>query len=125
MEGRIPMRNVHGIRVFGGTFPARIWHDFMTEAMDGRPAKTFPEPPPMRQPQERRVPVPTVGGLRVGEARAILQDAGFDVVVTFEDVRNRKRAREVVAQRPRGSREAIEGATVRLTALRHASSASG
>jgi penicillin-binding protein 1A len=125
MEGRIPMRNVHGIRVFGGTFPARIWHDFMTEAMDGRPAKTFPEPPPMRQPQERRVPVPTVGGLRVGEARAILQDAGFDVVVTFEDVRNRKRAREVVAQRPRGGREAIEGATVRLTALRHASSASG
>ncbi|MDQ3646676.1 MAG: PBP1A family penicillin-binding protein, partial [Actinomycetota bacterium] len=27
-----PMTNVHGIRVFGGTFPAQIWRDFMFEA---------------------------------------------------------------------------------------------
>ena len=118
IEGRIPMRNVHGIRVFGGTFPARIWHDFMTEGMDGRPAKAFQDPPPMPQPGEREAAVPDVVGMRVGQARAVLQDAGFDVVVTFEDVRNVKRAREVVAQDPRGGREAIEGSTVRLTALR-------
>lgn len=30
--GRIPMDNVHGERVQGGNFPARIWAKFMTEA---------------------------------------------------------------------------------------------
>ncbi|HEX8076110.1 MAG TPA: transglycosylase domain-containing protein [Thermoleophilaceae bacterium] len=28
------MRSVHGIQVAGGTFPAQIWHDFMTVAHD-------------------------------------------------------------------------------------------
>lgn len=28
----IPMRSVHGITVAGGTFPAQIWHDFMSVA---------------------------------------------------------------------------------------------
>jgi penicillin-binding protein 1A len=28
-----PMTNVHGITVFGGTFPAGIWHDYMQEAV--------------------------------------------------------------------------------------------
>ena len=52
MEGRVPMQSVHGITVFGGTFPARIWHDFMVEAMDGRPRRGFPEPPPMPEPED-------------------------------------------------------------------------
>jgi penicillin-binding protein 1A len=30
-----PMTDVHGIRVFGGTFPAEIWHDFMSRALAG------------------------------------------------------------------------------------------
>jgi len=119
IEGRIPMHNVHGIRVFGGTFPARIWHDFMVGAMDGRPTRAFPDPPPMPRPEEREASVPSVVGMRVGEARAALQDAGFEVVVTFEDVRNGKRAREVVAQSPRAGRQAVEGSIVHLTALRH------
>ncbi|HWC32274.1 MAG TPA: transglycosylase domain-containing protein, partial [Actinomycetota bacterium] len=34
VEGRIPMEDVHGTTVYGGTFPARIWHDFMQTAMD-------------------------------------------------------------------------------------------
>jgi hypothetical protein len=28
----VPMLDVHGIRVAGGTFPAQIWHDYMTVA---------------------------------------------------------------------------------------------
>ncbi|MBK6856062.1 MAG: transglycosylase domain-containing protein [Microthrixaceae bacterium] len=31
-EGQIPMRNVHGMSVQGGNFPARIWNRFMTSA---------------------------------------------------------------------------------------------
>jgi penicillin-binding protein 1A len=35
-QGQIPMENVHGISVAGGTFPADIWRRFMTVAMEGR-----------------------------------------------------------------------------------------
>jgi penicillin-binding protein 1A len=37
------MSSVHGISVAGGTFPAEIWHDFMSVALDGH-CETFPEP---------------------------------------------------------------------------------
>jgi penicillin-binding protein 1A len=40
-QGRVPMTNVHGIRVFGGTFPAQIWRAFMAEAHKGEPIETF------------------------------------------------------------------------------------
>lgn len=39
-----PMTNVHGIRVFGGTFPAAIWRDFMIDAHRGKPVKRFELP---------------------------------------------------------------------------------
>ncbi len=40
-EGSIPMRNVHGMRAFGGTFCAPIWHTFMVAALRGRPSVHF------------------------------------------------------------------------------------
>jgi membrane peptidoglycan carboxypeptidase len=46
-RGEIPMRNVHGISVSGGSFPAEIWRRFMEPALAGQPARDFPEP---RQP---------------------------------------------------------------------------
>jgi penicillin-binding protein 1A len=54
-NGTRPMRNVAGFpEVYGGTIPARIWHDFMTEATVGMPVEGFPpvsyeiyaDPPP-------------------------------------------------------------------------------
>jgi membrane peptidoglycan carboxypeptidase len=43
--GEIPLRNVEGVpTVFGGTLPARIWHDFMAPAVEGLPWKNFPTP---------------------------------------------------------------------------------
>ena len=39
-----PMLSVHGIRVFGGTFPAAIWRDFMIEALRGEPVRRFKLP---------------------------------------------------------------------------------
>jgi penicillin-binding protein 1A len=35
-QAQIPMENVHGISVAGGTFPADIWRRFMTVAMEGK-----------------------------------------------------------------------------------------
>src|SRR2546430_15988387 len=37
-NGEIPMENVHGISVAGGTLPATIWHLFMQAALWRRPA---------------------------------------------------------------------------------------
>jgi penicillin-binding protein 1A len=34
-EKKVPMLNVHGIRVAGGTFPAQIWNRFMSVALEG------------------------------------------------------------------------------------------
>ena len=43
-RGEIPMENVHGIAVSGGSFPAEIWRLFMEPALEGTEAAPFPEP---------------------------------------------------------------------------------
>jgi penicillin-binding protein 1A len=42
-EGRISMRSVHGVTVYGGTFPAQIWKKFMEKALADVPASDFPK----------------------------------------------------------------------------------
>src|SRR5258708_35093812 len=48
--GEVPMTNVDGISVVGGSFPARIWKAFMEDALAGQPALDFPEPDPGQVP---------------------------------------------------------------------------
>ena len=43
-SGEIPMTNVGGITVFGATYPARIWRQFMTDATSPLPPLDFPAP---------------------------------------------------------------------------------
>ncbi len=43
-KGEIPMENVHGIAVSGGSFPAEIWRLFMQPALDGIEPTPFAEP---------------------------------------------------------------------------------
>jgi penicillin-binding protein 1A len=43
-KGEIPMENVHGISVSGGSFPAEIWRLFMEPALEGREETDFAEP---------------------------------------------------------------------------------
>ena len=45
-DGARPMERVHGYStITGGTLPATIWRAFMTTALVGVPATTFPDPP--------------------------------------------------------------------------------
>ncbi len=44
--GRVPMYGVHGVDVYGGTFPARIWHAFMSSALANSPVLQFASPDP-------------------------------------------------------------------------------
>jgi penicillin-binding protein 1A len=43
-QGEIPMTNVHGIAVSGGSFPAQIWHAFMQPALGDLPAQDWSQP---------------------------------------------------------------------------------
>jgi penicillin-binding protein 1A len=43
-RGEVPMTNVHGISVSGGSFPAEIWRRFMAPALAGLPAREFRAP---------------------------------------------------------------------------------
>ncbi|MBV8960363.1 MAG: PBP1A family penicillin-binding protein [Actinobacteria bacterium] len=43
---RDPMFNVGGITVQGGTYPARIWSAYMTQALEPLPSVSFPAPDP-------------------------------------------------------------------------------
>ena len=43
-RGAIPMDNVHGISVSGGSYPAEIWRGFMERAVAKLPVREFPEP---------------------------------------------------------------------------------
>ena len=46
--GNVAMRSVGGVRVTGGSFPARIFSGFMTEAHAGLPSIDFPDPDPSK-----------------------------------------------------------------------------
>ena len=44
-KGEIPLLNVEGVgEVFGGTLPAKIWHNYMAAAVGNLPVKSFPTP---------------------------------------------------------------------------------
>jgi penicillin-binding protein 1A len=43
-RANLPMENVHGIAVAGGTFPAQIWHLFMSKALGPTPPREWLEP---------------------------------------------------------------------------------
>jgi penicillin-binding protein 1A len=43
-SSKIPMNSVHGISVYGGSFPARIWASFMKSALKGTPETQFKRP---------------------------------------------------------------------------------
>ena len=42
--GEIPMQNVHGVAVSGGSFPAEIWRQYMEPALATVPPTDFPTP---------------------------------------------------------------------------------
>ena len=107
LKGRVPMTNVHGITVFGGTFPARIWHDFMLTAMRGLPALGFPPPPPPEYTL-----VPSVVGKKLDRAEKILAKANF--TARHERVNSTEPAGTVVGQSPGGGSRVQAGSLVTL-----------
>jgi membrane peptidoglycan carboxypeptidase len=79
----------NGGPVYGGTFPAVIFKNFMEAALAGEPIVGFPAAPPPPPPPQ--VGVPDVVGLSQKAAQAILARAGF-----------RSQARQVASAQPKG-----------------------
>ncbi len=61
-----PMLDVKGVQVFGATYPAKAWHDFMTASLAGVPPANFANPPPLD------VPANVLQGLQAGPAQTPL-----------------------------------------------------
>jgi penicillin-binding protein 1A len=114
------------ITVYGGTWPARIWQEFMAAAHDRAPSGDFvPAPPPTTtttQPGGLRpglpnfsggLPVPDVRGRSFDQAAAAIQQAGF-VPSRFDFPTQAVAPGIVVAQSPQGTTSAPPGATVTL-----------
>jgi membrane peptidoglycan carboxypeptidase len=83
--GKVPMRNVGGIKVFGGTYPARVFGQFMRTAMNGRPALAFPAPDPKQIGNRQMhvspsattgVPVTSSSNVTIGEPGVTVVDGG-------------------------------------------------
>jgi penicillin-binding protein 1A len=79
------------ITVFGGTYPTRMWHDYMAAALEGQPMNDFPPAAPQ---YERPEPssgggtalreLPAVTGLTYEQAVAALNAAGFNSVTRLD-----------------------------------------
>ncbi|TAN20248.1 MAG: hypothetical protein EPN30_10820 [Actinomycetota bacterium] len=62
--GSVPMLDVGGIPVYGGTYPAEIWHTYMTQALAGQPVLTFAQPnPALVPPGKFIVPIDSPGSI--------------------------------------------------------------
>jgi membrane peptidoglycan carboxypeptidase len=111
-KGRVPMKTqFDGGPVYGGTFPAQIFHDYMTAALEGQPVAGFPAAPP--PPAPPRTTVPDVVGMTQGAAQARIARTGFDIqVVQLASAQPQGR---VVGQSPAGGARLRQGGTVLLT----------
>jgi membrane peptidoglycan carboxypeptidase len=109
-----PMGTVQGVaHVFGGTFPATIWHDAMTQALTGKPVIPLPSASGSVA-NGKTVPVPNVVGKTPEQAYAILTAAGFNVAVGTKPVDGSGvPKRHVASQDPAGA--GPQGTTVTLT----------
>lgn len=102
-----------GGAVFGGTYPAMIFRQYMEAALQGQPVEGFPQPPHRRPADPKQGKgVPNVRGKQLTQATAILAKAGYGV--TTQLVPNNARAGRVVGQSPAAGTDAPQGTVVTL-----------
>jgi membrane peptidoglycan carboxypeptidase len=130
--------NGYPTRIVGGSYPAMIWHDYMTQALQGVPVVEFkappsqlfrgtrsiasPEPSPTPTPTGSPEPeelesepgqVPSVIGMSFGDAGSTLRSRGFDPDTERGcDPSGDADLHEVYAQSPEAGAEVPQGSTV-------------
>ncbi|MEX0875244.1 MAG: transglycosylase domain-containing protein [Actinomycetota bacterium] len=134
-ESMIPS-NGYPRRIVGGSYPAMIWKEFMTGALEGVPVREFRGPPQavfrgdalsspgptdptgLTGPEAEVAPpgtVPSVIGNSFGGASNVLKSAGYDVDRSRGcDPSGQAGLHEVYAQSPGGGSEAPQGSTISI-----------
>jgi membrane peptidoglycan carboxypeptidase len=108
---RVQMKTqFNGGPVFGGTFPALIFHDYMAAALAGAPVIGFPAAP--KPPPPAKAKVPDVVGQKVQAAQVVLGQAGLRAEV--KEVPNPAPKGQVLAQNPPAGSEVPGGSAVSL-----------
>jgi len=77
--GNVPMTNVGGRNVTGGSYPATIWGRFMAASLDDEPVVKFQEPDPKLVPRGRYIRDTSAPNARPGPVRVattLAPDAG-------------------------------------------------
>lgn len=94
--GRVPMLNVGGVpRVYGGTFPARIWGAYTKEALAGVTPTTFPAPDrPTRAGRFLFIPGERAARPQAPVAEDAEEDVEPPVIIEIPDDRDRDRPRD-------------------------------
>ena len=110
----MPGLSPSGGPVFGGTYPAMIFRQYMTAALLGQPNENFPRPPQGRPkpPDQKGKGVPNVRGKHFQQAVGILSKAGYGV--TIQQVQNRAPVGRVVGQSPAAGTDAPKGTVVTI-----------
>jgi penicillin-binding protein 1A len=109
VRGQIPMDDdYYGGPVYGGTFPADIWHDYMVNVVQRFPYQDFPAPPPPEYGT-----VPGVVGMMEGEAQETLAEANFTPRV--EVTKGAEPAGTVIGQSPGGGARIELGGLVTIS----------
>jgi len=136
--------NGYPFKIVGGTYPAEIWHAFMTQALQGMPVEEFRDPPQQlftgngtlpqlsptpgptatatstvvqRTPRPRRAArVPNVVGMSLAEANNTLSNRGYVPADQRGcDPSGKTSLNDVYAQSPGGGSTAPRGSTVSVT----------
>lgn len=112
------MRNVHGRRVFGGTFSAPIWRTFMSQALKGKPALNFKSAASPKYTWKKawatpNTAVPKVAGMTQSSASSALETAKYVVKISYAYSSSVAKGR-VISQSPAGGAKAGPGATVTI-----------
>lgn len=82
-SGSVPMTDVGGIPVYGGTYPARIWHEFMSQALAGQPVLSFiPPDPSLIPPGKFIVPIDSPGAITTPSTTTTTTSAGTTTTAT-------------------------------------------
>jgi membrane peptidoglycan carboxypeptidase len=109
VRGQIPMDDdYYGGPVYGGTFPADIWHDYMVNVVQRFGYQDFPAPPPPEYGT-----VPGVVGMMEGEAQETLAEANFTPRV--EVTKGAEPAGTVIGQSPGGGARIELGGLVTIS----------
>jgi membrane peptidoglycan carboxypeptidase len=112
----MPGLSPSGGPVFGGTYPAMIFRQYMEAALLGQPVENFPRPPHARpkdpNQQKKGKGVPNVVGKQLAQAVAILTKAGYRVAT--QPVANKAPAGRVIGQSPKAGTDAPKGTVVTL-----------